>query len=948
MKSCIFFPGLVLAVAMLLPAPAALSQNSTTAKAGAEPVTLSPFEVRADSDVGYQAVNTTSGSRLKSRLKDTPASISPFTPEFLSDIGATSLQDMMGYATNVEFESEDATNGFNNSDGRFATSTDYRFRMRGSTGGASLDYVASAVPVDLYNVERAEVASGPNSILFGLGNAGGNVSITTKRANASRNRTSLSNVIASWNYERFTADQNMVLVKQKLGLRLLGLYQNAGGWKYWDFNDQKRLGAAVAYKPFKYTTIHFNHEVGRHDGSTTINWNANDQVTAWLAAGRPRGDGAAMAGTTRNNTNNRYTFVENDNTVYNFRQELVSARIYNSETLMPPSLSPYAYNTVGPGGQRHQHFQSHSVLVEQKAGEVDFEFGYFRNGNKVTALSNGGQAILFGDPNITIPPASFAGSVPNLRAGQLYFEQPWTKDSIALRNDVVRLTTAWEKDLGRRFGRHRLAGLLEHSESDRLRYLKDEIFVNQFNAAIATVANPEGAQNQVLRRHYVTEGDFRTYYVGNGLIPTPEFAIGGNTYHSQYASRTKANAHTKQAINSSMLAAQSYWWQNRLVTTLGYRLDDITFRNERETRISGPTDPRVLNRSRVLNEWDFTGAYTGNAYRPHTFSTGGVFHLTNRVSLFYNSASNRGTPRFDRTVLPDGDVPPPTAGKSQDYGFMLDLLGDDRFFLRTTRYDTKQLRDAPIVPNSVAVETATGLGGNNLVNIYDALLSAGRITQAQYDGQLVFYSSGMVDVFTKGYEVEFVANPTKSISVRFGYSYSDRTRANIFQEIFDYYGTNTPKWLVLAAGNPGLIETIKSEVDLVYTKLDDQLDVQSGGLGNRPHKFNLTGRYQFRDGLLKSLTIGGAARYQGANTMSYNRTTGATTKGNETLFGDAFVSYQRKSFLGPGNMKFQINVRNLTNDYLAGIGRRNADGNAIRRVYLNEPRSIRFTTTLEF
>ena len=65
----------------------------TAAQAAAQPVIeLSPFEVRAENDAGYQAGNTTSGSRLNSRLKDTPASVSPFTAEFLSDIAATNLQ----------------------------------------------------------------------------------------------------------------------------------------------------------------------------------------------------------------------------------------------------------------------------------------------------------------------------------------------------------------------------------------------------------------------------------------------------------------------------------------------------------------------------------------------------------------------------------------------------------------------------------------------------------------------------------------------------------------------------------------------------------------------------------------------------------------------------------------------------------------------------------------
>jgi iron complex outermembrane recepter protein len=85
--------------------------QSTTAPAGTSttsprdgspsPVELSPFEVRADNDVGYQAANTTSGSRLNSRLKDTPASVSAFTPEFLSDIAATNLEEMLAHATNV-------------------------------------------------------------------------------------------------------------------------------------------------------------------------------------------------------------------------------------------------------------------------------------------------------------------------------------------------------------------------------------------------------------------------------------------------------------------------------------------------------------------------------------------------------------------------------------------------------------------------------------------------------------------------------------------------------------------------------------------------------------------------------------------------------------------------------------------------------------------------------
>jgi hypothetical protein len=66
-------------------APANVNASSTSA-AGDQVIELSPFQVRPEDDTGYQATNTTSGSRLATSLKETAASISPFTPEFLSDI----------------------------------------------------------------------------------------------------------------------------------------------------------------------------------------------------------------------------------------------------------------------------------------------------------------------------------------------------------------------------------------------------------------------------------------------------------------------------------------------------------------------------------------------------------------------------------------------------------------------------------------------------------------------------------------------------------------------------------------------------------------------------------------------------------------------------------------------------------------------------------------------
>ncbi|MBI4625321.1 MAG: TonB-dependent receptor plug domain-containing protein, partial [Verrucomicrobia bacterium] len=308
-------------------APAA-APTAKSPEASLPVVELSPFEVRAEADVGYQAANTTSGSRLNSRLRDTPAAVSAFTPEFLADIAATNLEEMLGHATNIEIDVEDANAGFNNPQGRGADGNDYQFRMRGSPAGASREFVESSIPVDLYNVERAEVASGPNSILFGLGQAGGLVSLSGKKANLHRSRATLKTMFGSWSYERYEGDYNRVLIPKKLSLRLLGLYQNNQGWRYWDFNDQARWTAAVAYQPFKNTTVHVSFEKGHMDNNLTIGWNATDQVTAWQDGGRRVFDGTAVpagSGTARfNANNNRFTFNQQDGVVYNLRGEFQS------------------------------------------------------------------------------------------------------------------------------------------------------------------------------------------------------------------------------------------------------------------------------------------------------------------------------------------------------------------------------------------------------------------------------------------------------------------------------------------------------------------------------------------------------------------------------------------------------------------------------------------------
>ena len=929
------------------PANAAAVPDATAAPTSS-PVELSPFEVRAEDDSGYQAANTTSGSRLNSRLKDTPAAVSPFTKEFLSDIGATDLESMLAYATNVEREVEDSTNGFNNPPGRDSTGNDFRFRVRGVAGSSSVNYAQSAVPVDLYNIERAEMTSGPNSILFGLGAPGGTVSLASKFAQLRRTATAAKSVVGSWDYFRHELDHNHVLVRGKLGLRLLGLYQDAKGWRQWDLNEQRRLTGAFSYQPFTKTVIRGSYQGGNSANNTSLPWNAADSVTSWLAGGRPAVDGTAIPTTTAFGTGNRYTFVGQDNAVFNFRSELFSQRA-PSTTLVSPTLMGYAYNLTGPGGVRTQSFNEWQLKIEQRFSRtVAAEFAYFHNVNRILTRGNvNPNLFLTGDPNPNIPSPTLA-VVPNPRARQLYLEDNWSRDPFKDRNEIYRLSASWEPNFGKWFGRHRLAGLAELTKQDRIRRWQNEILVNQDNVAISTATNPEAAANQPWRRRYVTEGDFSTYYAGDPTQTIPSFTIGANTYHSHFAARTRSNSHTIQEAYSLMLAAQSFWLKDRLVTTLGYRVDPIEFQTYDQARISDPRDPRYTSGRFALNEWDFNGAIAVNTYRPKTFTAGAVLHVLPRLSVFYNESKNSGTPRLDRTVLPTGKTPPPTEGLGHDVGLMIDVLGDDRLFFRFGAFETRQTKDAAIIPDGLSVNTSTSLGGTAMVNIYNVLLAAGRITPAQFDSELKFYNAATIDAVTKGWEAEFIANPTKTLTLRLGVSYSERKRENFFEEIYGYFAEWEPKWRAAAAGDATLLAAVNQQLANAHENIDAMAALQNSGFGTRPYKANLTARYRFAEGKLKGLFVGGAGRYQSRNLTRISQLNGREIWGTPTVFADTFAGYR---FTVPGRkipMNVQLNIRNMFNSYLVGVGRLNAQENGYLRIYLNEPRNYRLTVGADF
>jgi outer membrane receptor protein involved in Fe transport len=959
-----------------------------------EIVEMSVFNVTAsDDDQGYQALSTTSGSRLKTELKDTAASISAFTQEFLDDVGATTLDEMLAYAGNFESGTDadfDADNNTLNAD------NSSQFRIRGMAGGYSMDNTESSLPVDTYNIDRAEVSSGANSILFGMGAQGGTITFSSKRANVRRNLFKITNVIGTWNnigeawsYKRTTIDYNIVLIPRKLAFRLLGLYQNNGSWKYGSWEDTKRFNPVVTIKPFKSTTVNLSFQQGRTQSHPERGANAVDRYTGWDDAGRPvmAGFGAAnsVPGTNQYSSPAYYVYSD-DGVLFNYRNAYRSQDRYTGSTtnLLPEMESSVDYSSTGPGASRDQKFKSWSVVVEQRFGKFHFELGYFHSQNRGSLLGPKGQhAELLGDPNSLLSPPEFinaASTVPNVEShvGQLYMESEWQKNDTSHKNDTFRFTGEYSLRL-KKLGRHRIVGMIEYATNERNADMRDEIFVDQDQVAINMPGSPNDGANRVRHRHYVTEGDYTTYYTGDGR-ESPEFSIGGRTFHRTYAMRKNDNSHTRKSATGYMLALQSYWLKNRLVTAFGARRDDIEFKREGLGRIQDPNDPRIINKSKVLNEWARSGEWETQPYDPVTFSVGGVYHVTSWLSPFVNHSSNRGTPYLDgRTILPDGHAPKPTSGETMDCGVILSPFRNNKITLRLTYFNSSQENDARFTPNGTNEIDSDLLGSGNLSTIYTALYDANLITREQLNAH-PHYNAATGSVETKGIEAELNANVTKRLTLRLLFSYSDRNRHSLFSEIFDYYNTQIPIWMDMAQGNPELIEILRTQLYNVGTAglatnsvrggLNDILQKQSGTFGARPYKVTLTARYRFDKSMLKGLSLGGSLRYRSgdlqpdphakaqAQTMPpedcrdlaldpdyYMGVTPVT--GQYVWFFDPFAAYKRKMFGGKMDMTLRLNVINAFNRYhIAPV--RYSVNNIARAIEVNAPRTIRLTCELSF
>jgi outer membrane receptor protein involved in Fe transport len=156
-------------------------------------VALNPFEVKADQDTSYGALNSNSITRFNVELEKLPVTADIFTQAFMDDAGVNSIETMIGtYSAGSGKVATDPTSSSGMADGDhvahvytqlrgFNTTIMQRDSLMPVGGLYNLGATAPGVTSN-FDVERVEVINGPQALLYSGGGPGGVINVVSKQA----------------------------------------------------------------------------------------------------------------------------------------------------------------------------------------------------------------------------------------------------------------------------------------------------------------------------------------------------------------------------------------------------------------------------------------------------------------------------------------------------------------------------------------------------------------------------------------------------------------------------------------------------------------------------------------------------------------------------------------------------------------------------------------------
>ena len=165
-------------------------------------------------DQGYYSTNTLAGTRTNELTKNIPMTISTINQEMIQDFGLQTLADLGNYVPSIE------------SEGNSWSTSEIRFR-----GFLSRNQLYEFLPrysqVDYYNIERADIIRGANSLIYGQADPGGKVNLISKTANLSKDVNIYTQEFGSFGSFKYNLDVNRV-IGDNAAIRIMAVDRSKG------------------------------------------------------------------------------------------------------------------------------------------------------------------------------------------------------------------------------------------------------------------------------------------------------------------------------------------------------------------------------------------------------------------------------------------------------------------------------------------------------------------------------------------------------------------------------------------------------------------------------------------------------------------------------------------------------------------------------------------------
>jgi outer membrane receptor for ferric coprogen and ferric-rhodotorulic acid len=940
-----------------LPAATAPATAQPPAAAKEDPVTLTPFEVTAGSDVGYESSTAMSGTRTNESLANLPNSISVLNSEFLADLGITDFFQAAEFAIGAD-------NVYNDNmqvGAPVGSRSGNQINFRGLPSVRQLkDGFPTYTPQDTFNTERIEVSRGPGGIAYGDTDATGVINLTTKRGRF-RNEAEAGVRVDDRGSLRLTTDLSRVMVDRRLAARLNLLDSNLEGWHENTARNLRAVAGALRWQPFgsPKTIVDATHERGRL--TSYISHTALNNVAAAYVRGTgtvARDANPNLAGIQTNGVGTQRIAAPPTATADAHAMTMIGGRLYNLQTMgatdafpvyrasvivqganatsatdpqnplripflpIPVSLFPLRQDWAGPDARvRYQYDVSNLSVQHTFSARTNAWLAWnrqdeltdqslTRNGN----LAGSNARAVFIDVNPRLPDPAFPGD-PTRTVPNPNFEQYFLPGTVQRRFEhhvieSVRLIGVHSLDIGRT--NHRVILSANHrDETYRIRNLlfgltKEEIARRGFTGVGARLAN-----NVVTPWYYFRDGNGDALRIPRQPGVLDYFANGsaGLQFFDQSLS-TAVFQHLGSflggRLRTSVGVSRDHWLQSRNLPTRA-------FGDAQEWRFVDAAGNPLADEGTVPTERNADSWRTNSSY-------GAVYNLTEWLGF---TASYQETALFTDNVGTDlyGRPRAPTTGSGLDLGVRLHLLGG-RVNASVVRYD------------NTAENNRTGIGAALRTEV-NAALNTGRAT-ASPDEIIGLDDSN--DRRTEGWELELTANLSRAWTTRLGFSTTQNRRSASVPQL-RAKAAAAEAHLRSLGRSPG---DIQSALAATQEYLSDQA---SEDLQPAQYRGSVVTRYDLRSGPLAGLGLGGSVRWARGRVRDPGGLyiTGVLVvperRNADELVFSPFVKYAAR--FGRVRWTGQLNVDNAFNNVTN-------QGRIARYPRYTDPRLITLTQTFRF